>query len=430
MQHNNNRWSPSSWRQLATKHQPSYRDKNHLSEVLEKIRNLPPLVSPESVDLLSSQLKLAQAGKAMILQAGDCAESFDHCTERTICSQLSLIDDLGEQIARRNGKPTIKIGRIAGQYAKPRSAAFELISRQEVPVFLGDNINSINPQKRSPNPELLLEAYKLSQATLKIMAACLQQCSNNESKHFGQNRSKIFTSHEALLLPLEEANTHYVPELQGWYNLSAHMLWIGDRTRGLNEGHIEYARGIRNPIGVKVGPSANANELMAIIERLNPENAPGKISLITRFGWQNTQAVAGFISAVQDRRLKVLWLSDPMHGNTQVLANGIKTRRVEDITREIQTCESIHAALGSSQNGLHLETSGDPITECIGGTAELSETDLSRNYQSKCDPRLNRSQARDVALAFAEATAATNANLSTKNIFSIYPQRQTFEANK
>lgn len=386
-------WSPRSWRALVARQQPEYPDPQALGLVLGEIAALPPLVLPNSIERLKRQLAGACRGEALILQAGDCAESFEECTPAKVEGQVALIRAMAALWSQELSRPTVTIGRIAGQYAKPRSSATELLGGRLVPAFLGESINGLEVEERVPDPRRLLRAHFYACATLGFLREL--------------RRDDFFTSHEGLVLALEEAHTRYDDASGAWYNYSAHMLWIGERTRELSGAHVEYFRGIANPIGIKVGPDAEAREIVELIRRLDPAGVPGKIVLITRFGRARIDRLAALVGAVREARLEVLWLADPMHGNTTILPSGYKTRDLFDITAEIEGALKAHEARGSSLHGLHLELSAEPLTECTGGMQATTPSDVPRCYRSKCDPRLSQSQALEVAAFFAQVARAT-----------------------
>jgi 3-deoxy-7-phosphoheptulonate synthase len=381
-------WSPETWRERVARQQPQYRDSQALALVLGEIAALPPLVLPNSVEQLKRQLACAARGTALLLQAGDCAESFEECTQAKIEGQVGLIGSMAALWSRELSRPTVTIGRIAGQYAKPRSVSTELLEGRLVPAFLGDSINGLAAFEREPDPRRLLQAHFYACATLGLLRE--------------RRRDDFFTSHEGLMLALEQAHTRYDEARGAWYNHSAHMLWIGERTRELSGAHVEYFRGIANPIGVKLGPEADPREVVELVRRLDPAGVPGKIVLITRFGRARIARLAALVQAVQEAELEVLWLADPMHGNTTVLPSGYKTRDLGDITAEIEGALKAHQARGSTLHGLHLELSAEPLTECTGGSQATTASEVPRCYRSKCDPRLSQSQAVEVAEFFAQ----------------------------
>ncbi|KAJ6514361.1 DAHP synthetase [Mycena vitilis] len=461
-------WSPSSWKSKAIAQDVEYPDSKHLSKVLSKLETLPPLVTPSEIERLRHQLGLVQRNEAFLLHAGDCAESFDACTHENISAKIGLILSFSLILIWGARLPVVRIGRIAGQYAKPRSSKTEKIGDREVLSFRGDNVNGLDPNDRTPDPERLLSAYFHSTTTLNHVRALLTSgfaslhqprawslthvrspALRKEFEHivdglsdaldfsrtigvesgpsFEQGGARgtvgevdFYTSHEGLMLEYEQALTRAfaVPgasssdkakeegnkEGKAFYNTSAHFLWIGDRTRQLTGAHVEYFRGIRNPIGVKVGPSMPAEELVRLLDIINPRKEAGRVTLITRFGaGKIDEHLAGHIAAVQASGHGVVWICDPMHGNTQTSASGLKTRHFGTIIAELTSCLRIHAACGSRLGGVSLEFTGEineegfSVTECVGGSMELSEEELGLRYQSFCDPRLNFEQSLDLA---------------------------------
>lgn len=433
-------WNPSSWRDLPILQQPDYPDREAVQQTLAKLRTLPPLVHPNEIDNLKRQLGEASRGERFLLQGGDCAEIFSYCNGDAIESKLKVIIQMSLVLTYGARIPLVRVLRAAGQYAKPRSSPTENHNGQQIPSYRGDNINGFKPSERTPDPDRLLQAYFHSAATWNYVRALLsggfadlhrpQQWTLEhvrsdtvrtdyqelvrrmmDSLDFmrtihAENESStmsvdMFSSHEGLILDYEEALTRKVGSK--YYNSSAHFLWIGDRTRQLNGAHIEYFRGITNPIGVKVGPSMKDDELVQLVKKLNPSNEAGKITLITRYGCDKvSQFLPGHIRAVQAASLNVLWCSDPMHGNTESSASGLKTRRFEKIIDELSQNFRIHKDLGSKLGGVHFELTGDSVTECLGGSMEMHEDDLSTNYQTQCDPRLNYSQSMDMAFLISK----------------------------
>ena len=436
-------WSPESWREKLVLQQPVYPDSAQLSGVLKKLSQLPPLVTAWEVDRLRGQLAAAAAGRAFVLQGGDCSESFEDCNASTILRKLKVIIQMSLVLICGSRQRVVRIGRIAGQYAKPRSSDLERRGDVELPSYRGDIINraGFSLEERRPDPEMMLRAYERSAMTLNFVRALseggfadlhhpenwdmefvrntpgsrrYQQLleSLSESIRFMEvvspaglnelSRVDFFTSHEALLLFYEQALTR--PERhRGWYNLGAHMTWIGDRTRALEGAHVEYCRGIQNPIGLKVGNSMTPAELLELIRVLNPDNQPGRLTLIHRFGLDRIREKLPILTAaVQSSGLNVLWSCDPMHGNTQTTRSGIKTRSFDDIVSEIVSAFQIHRESGTRLSGIHLELTGEDVTECTGGPGNLTETDLSRDYRSTVDPRLNYEQSMEIAFLLAE----------------------------
>lgn len=430
-------WSPGSWRAKPIKQQPSYEDESSLAEVLRMIRTYPPLVFVGEVDHLKRQIADAAQGRRFVLQGGDCAERFQDCTPEAITSKLKILLQMSVVLSYGARRPVVRIGRIAGQYAKPRSSDVETVNGRVLPVFRGDNINSFvpDPELRRPDPKRLLTGYHTASMTLNYVRAMITggfadlhhpenwnlgflgkspQKQRYEAvvaniqdavafmQSFGGLRDELlgtvdfFTSHEGLLLGFEEAMTRQVRGR--YYNLSAHMLWIGDRTREFDGAHIEYFRGIANPIGIKWGPSADPAEMVRLIQCLNPDNEPGRITIITRFGAAKiADCLPAAIEAVQRAKLGVLWSSDPMHGNAIKTKNDIKTRDFDAILAELRQAFEIHAQAGSHLGGVHFELTGEDVTECTGGAQGIREEDLNRQYETFCDPRLNYNQSLEMA---------------------------------
>ncbi|TCD61912.1 hypothetical protein EIP91_007726 [Steccherinum ochraceum] len=460
-------WTPDSWRSRPAAQDVEYPDREHLSRVLSKIRNLPPLVTPSEIERLRHQLGQVQRNEAFLLHAGDCAESFDACTHENISNKIGLILSFSLILIWGARLPIVRIGRIAGQYAKPRSSATEKIGDREVTSFRGDNVNGLDPNDRTPDPERLLSAYFHSTTTLNHIRGLLtsgfaslnhprdwslshvrspalreefERITEGLSDALGFTRTigygkdssyeqggrrgaldevDFYTSHEGLMLDYEEALTRTFPipastiptvklfprpKPTAFYNTSAHFLWIGDRTRQLDGAHVEYFRGIRNPIGIKVGPSMKDEELIRLLDIVNVDKESGRVTLITRYGaGKIDNHLAGHIRAVQASGHPVVWICDPMHGNTLTSSSGLKTRNFGTIISELTSCMRIHSECDSRLNGVSLEFTGElneegfSVTECLGGSMELSEEQLGLRYQSFCDPRLNFEQSLDVA---------------------------------
>lgn len=436
-------WSPESWRNKVALQQPAYPDQVALSGALKRLSQLPPLVTAWEVDRLRGHLAAAAGGRGFVLQGGDCSESFEDCNAAAILRKLKVIIQMSLVLICGSRQRVVRIGRIAGQYAKPRSSDLERRGDVDLPSYRGDIINraGFSPEERRPDPEMMLRAYERSAMTLNFVRALseggfadlhhpenwdmefvrntpgskrYQQLleSLSESIRFMEvvsptglselSRVDFFTSHEALLLFYEQALTRSERQ-RGWYNLGAHMTWIGDRTRAIGGAHVEYCRGIRNPIGLKVGNSMNPEELLELIRILNPENEPGRLTLIHRFGVERIrEKLPVLAAAVQRSGLDVLWSCDPMHGNSQTTRGGIKTRSFDDIVSEIVCAFQIHRDAGTRLSGIHLELTGEDVTECTGGPGNLTEADLSRDYRSTVDPRLNYEQSMEIAFLLAE----------------------------
>jgi 3-deoxy-7-phosphoheptulonate synthase len=443
-----NIWTPDSWRNFPIKQQPSYEDKEKLLKIEKELASYPPLIFAEEARRLKSQLAKVSNGEAFLLQGGDCAESFQAFDAGNIKSLFKIMMQMAIVMTFSSGKPVVKVGRIAGQFAKPRSSDTEVIDGIEFPSYRGDIINDIKAttKARTPNPKKLLKAYNQSAATLNLLRAFarggfadlnkvhrwnLDFMQNNplgekyeeladkisETLQFmasigitSENTSALretilYTSHEALLLNYEEALTRRDSLTNDWYDCSAHMLWIGDRTRALDEAHIEYFRGIQNPIGCKVGPSMKEDELIQLIDALNPTNEAGRLNLIVRMGANKVGDIyPKLLERVEREGKKIVWSCDPMHGNVEKANNGYKTRDFANILSEVQQFFQIHKAQGSVAGGIHLEMTGQDVTECTGSTsANISVADLNSRYHTQCDPRLNADQSLELAFMIAES---------------------------
>ncbi|KAL1527143.1 hypothetical protein AB1Y20_015825 [Prymnesium parvum] len=427
-------WAPGSWRSYECSQMAVYEDQEELSAVLAKLSKVPPLVHHAEVDRLVAQLASAARGESFILQGGDCAERFVDCQGERLDAQVQLLVQMGAIVAAATGKPCVRIARLAGQYGKPRSKPTENVPGfGEIFSFKGDNINGYDPKDRKWDPQRLLQGYWHSAATLNYVRALQMSETFSEemmapldvqflskSPSFASWSSVataakaaaaapgLFTAHEAMQLDLEEALTREVAG-KGFYNLSAHMVWIGDRTRQLLGGHVEYFRGIRNPIGCKVGPSMGAEELKQLVKILNPDNIEGKLVLITRYGNDKVEAMLPpHIKAVQESGIHVVWQADGVHGNTvTAAANKLKTRAYADVLGECTKAIAIHKANGSILAGVHLEMTGQKtVTECTGGCINIFEAMLTNNYETYCDPRLNYGQSIEAAFAVSDALLA------------------------
>jgi len=441
------RWTPSSWRAKPAKHMPTdYPDPAVLTRVETTLRAMPPLVFAGEARQLKSLLGEVAAGRAFLLQGGDCAESFKEFAADNIRDTFRLLLQMAVVLTFAGGKPVVKLGRIAGQFAKPRSEATETINGVTLPSYRGDNINGMdfNPIDRAPDPERLLRAYNQSAATLNLLRAFagggyadlhnihrwtlgFVEGSPNGARyrelgdkisealdfmaavgvtgetHSEMHRVDFFTSHEALLLNYEEALTRVDSTSGDWYDTSAHMLWIGERTRQLDGAHIEYMRGIKNPIGLKCGPTMEPEDLLRLTEVLNPANEPGRLTLIGRFGADKVaDRLPRLMAATKRAGREVVWSIDPMHGNTLKAANGYKTRPFDRILAEVRGFVEVARAEGVHPGGVHLEMTGQNVTECLGGARALSEGELADRYHTHCDPRLNADQALELAFLVAE----------------------------
>ncbi|GAB5587361.1 hypothetical protein Unana1_02261 [Umbelopsis nana] len=442
----NSNWSVDSWKNKPVLQDVVYDDQEHFHRVLKKLNHLPPMVTPTEIEELRDQLKEAALGKRFLLQGGDCAELFDYCSQSPIESKLKVLLQMSLVLIWGARTPVVRIARMAGQYAKPRSKPTEMHEGKEIPSFRGDNVNGFDPSDRQPDPERLLQAYFHSAATLNYVRAILDSgfadlhkphSWNLDHVRSGSTRKEYqaivdrlteamdfmhtigadsppslshvdwYTSHEGLLLEYEAALTReQVSPSTGekkWYNTGAHFLWIGDRTRQPEGGHVEYMKGIENPVGIKVGPTTNPEDLPIILDAINPGKEIGKVTLITRYGAGNVEKLLpAHIEAVRKSGHIPVWVCDPMHGNTKSATGGIKTRHFADIVTELTSSFKVHESVGSKLNGVHFELTGDSVTECVGGSMELKDTDLSTNYQTYCDPRLNYEQSLDVAFLIAQ----------------------------
>jgi len=444
-------WSPDSWRTKTALQQPTYRDAAAVRRVLGEIATLPPLVTSWEVLALKQQLAEAQEGQRFVLQGGDCAESFSECTSASITAKLKILLQMSLVLIQGSRKPVTRIGRFAGQYAKPRSEDLETRDGVSLPAYRGDIVNRspFNAADREPDPQLLLRGYERSALTLNFVRALVKggfadlhhpeywdlafaensplageyhriTSSIAESLQFMESilgvkageldRVDFFTSHEGLHLGYEEALTRRVPRREGWFNLSAHFPWVGLRTSAVDGAHIEYFRGIVNPIGLKIGATTTPEQLARLVETLNPADEPGRLTLIHRFGVRHlADKLPCLIRAIRRAGRKVLWICDPMHGNTRVTAEGIKTRSFEDIRHELETAFDVHAAEGSYLGGVHIELTGGDVTECTGGARGLTDHDLKLAYLTEVDPRLNWEQALEIAMLVAHKMARSRA---------------------
>ncbi|MGL4323328.1 MAG: class II 3-deoxy-7-phosphoheptulonate synthase [Beijerinckiaceae bacterium] len=440
------RWTPTSWRKKPVVQMPSYPDKAALTQVEAQLGGFPPLVFAGEARKLKRNLAKVAKGEAFLLQGGDCAESFAEHSADNIRDFFRVFLQMAVVLTFAGGSPVVKVGRIAGQFAKPRSSDTEKKDGIELPSYRGDivNDNAFTADARVPDPRRQLEAFRQSAATLNLLRAFANGgYANLENAHRWMlgfvkdspqsgkysalsNRitetlefmraigidpetnpemrsTDFFTSHEALLLGYEEALTRIDSTSGDWYATSGHMLWIGDRTRQLDHAHVEFFRGIQNPIGLKCGPSLKPDELLKLIDILNPQDEAGRLTLIARFGAEKVgDHLPGLIRAVQKEGRTVVWSCDPMHGNTITSANGYKTRPYEQVVREIKNFFAIHQAEGTYAGGVHLEMTGKNVTECTGGARAISDGDLADRYHTFCDPRLNAEQALEVAFMLAE----------------------------
>jgi 3-deoxy-7-phosphoheptulonate synthase len=432
-------WAPDSWQQRTALQQPTYEDKAELDGALGELATLPPLVTSWEVLALKDQLAEAQEGKRFLLQGGDCAESFADCNSSIISNRLKVLLQMSLVLVHGLKRPVLRVGRFAGQYAKPRSTDTETREGLTLPSFRGDVINSpeFTAESRRADPRRLIKAHARSAMTMNFVRGLIDGgfadlhhpeywdlawvehsplaaeyrkmvTDIGDSLRFMETlagpvqsyqRVDFYTAHEALLLHYEQAQTRQVPRQWGWFNLSTHFPWIGMRTAALDGAHTEYFRGIRNPIAVKVGPTVKPDDLLRLIDVLNPHDEPGRLTLIHRMGNDKiTEALPPLLNAVKADGRRVLWVADPMHGNTESTSNGFKTRRFDNITGEVDKAFDVHAAAGTRLGGVHLELTGEDVTECTGGARGLDDVGLEWAYKSMVDPRLNYEQSLEMAM--------------------------------
>ena len=437
---NNARWQPDSWQAREASQQPDYPDKEELKQALQELASLPPLVTSWEILSLKKQIAEAQTGERFFLQGGDCAESFAECNSDVITNRLKVLLQMSLALTHGLQKPVIRVGRFAGQYAKPRSSDVETRDGVKLPSYRGDLVNSVEftAEARRPDPQRLIHGHASSSMTMNFvrslvdggfadlhhpeywnlswvehsplaeefqrLADSLGRAVNFMETVSGRRagvlkRVDFYTSHEGLHLHYEQAGTRKVPRQEGWFDLTTHFPWIGMRTAEIDGAHVEFFRGIRNPVGVKIGPGTDGRGVQRLLEVLNPEKEVGRIVLIHRMGVaQIEEKLPELIRAVQDMASPVLWVSDPMHGNTETTGSGIKTRRFRNVTREMEAAIEIHHQLGSHLGGVHLELTGENVTECTGGARNLGEADLGKAYKTIVDPRLNYEQALEMAM--------------------------------
>ncbi len=387
-------WSPDSWQGKEALQLPYYADLDALAAVTNTLKDSTSLVAAEEARRLKKSLAAAATGEAFLLQAGDCAESFAEFHQKNIRGTFDVIRQMAQVMTATSRIPVIKVGRIAGQFAKPRSDSNETQGGVTLPSYKGDIINGMDftPDSRRPEPQRMLQAYKQCTATLNLLRGFARETG-----------TAFFTAHEALLLPYEQALTRVDKAASGWYDASAHFLWVGDRTRQPDSAHVEFLRGINNPIGIKCGPTLAAEELLALLAILNPANEPGRITLISRMGHQKVSDVLpGLIRAVKAEGHIVTWACDPMHGNTTTSSTGYKTREFGNILSEVKKFFAIHHAEGTIPGGVQLELAGRDVTECTGGKFKVTEEKLPQRYHTHCDPRLNASQGLELASLIAD----------------------------
>ena len=439
------KWNLNSWTKYPAKHLPVYQDKKELDLVLSKIKKYPPLVFAGETRSLKESLAEVVKGKAFLLQGGDCAESFEEFNPDNIRDTFKAILQMSLVLTHSASVPVIKVGRMAGQFSKPRSSPVEKKDGKELPSYLGDNINAMefSEKARIPDAKRLFRAYSQSASTLNLIRAFsqggfadlrqvhlwnlgfinkktkgkykeiedkisdalsfMEACGINPENNRRLRTVNFYTSHEALLLPFEEAMTRVDSTTGEYHDTSAHFVWIGDRTRQPDGAHVEFCRGIKNPIGLKCGPSLKTDELIKLSNILNPDNEAGKLTLISRFGANKVEEfLPKLIKAVKKEGLNVVWSCDPMHGNTIKATSGLKTRPFDSVLKEVTNVFAVHHAEGSYAGGLHVEMTGQDVTECTGGAQKISDSDLSNRYRTHCDPRLNASQALELAFLISE----------------------------
>ncbi len=453
-------WTPSSWREKPALQIPTYPDQSALNAVEAELRGMPPLVFAGEARNLQSKLADVAAGKAFLLQGGDCAESFAEFNANKIRDTFRVILQMAVVLTYAGGLPVVKLGRIAGQFAKPRSSDHETRGDVTLPSYRGDNINGFDftPEARAYDPQRMLKAYHQSSATLNLLRAFAKGGYADLRRVHGWNldfiegsplgaryqdtaariddavrfmaacgvtgetvpamkQTDFYTSHEALLLPFEEAMTR-TDSLSGqYYDTSAHMLWIGARTHQLDNAQVEFMRGIKNPLGLKCSPTLTPDELLSLIDKLNPDNTPGRITLIARMGHNHVlEKLTPLVRAVRDAGRVVVWSCDPMHGNTITSDSGYKTRRFDHVLAEVKGFFAVHRAEGTHPGGVHFEMTGENVTECMGGAEDITDADLANRYNTQCDPRLNANQALELAFLIADELKAVRQDCAAHNV--------------
>ena len=440
------KWNKDSWRDYNILQQPVYPDITKLRECEDKLSKLPPLVFAGEVRNLKDELAKVTQGHGFLLQGGDCAESFANFNAVNIRDMFKIILQMAIVLTFAGGCPVVKVGRVAGQFAKPRSSDYEEINGVKLPSYRGDIINGFefNESARVPDPKRMIDAYYQSASTLNLLRAFsrgglanlhevhrwnlgfvkrseldekfeklaseltnalkfMEACGVTTSNTPTLSETKLYTSHEALLLPYEEALTR-VDSLSGdWYDCSAHMLWIGERTRGVDDAHVHFLSGVKNPIGCKIGPNATADDVIKLANKLNPNNENGRLNIIIRMGADKIESrLSNILKDIKSEGLNILWSIDPMHGNTVKASNGYKTREFDNVLREVKSFFDIHNACGTIPGGVHLEMTGQDVTECTGGAFKVTQEALASRYETQCDPRLNADQALELAFLIAD----------------------------
>ncbi len=445
MSSSQNNWTKSSWKDFTALQQPNWPEQHAVDKALDNLTTLPPLVFAGEIRSLKALLAKAVTGDAFLLQGGDCSENFNQVTAPNIRETLKVLLQMSVVLTYAGAKPVVKVGRIAGQFAKPRSSDMETIDGVELPSYRGDMVNSsaFTKESRTPNPKYMLKGYNMAASTLNLLRAFTRggfgslqrvQAWNQEfvanspmgrsydrlAKQISQaigfmetigissetpqiNQTQLFTSHEALLLQYEEALTRQDHITGNWYDCSAHMLWIGERTRQVDNAHVEFLRGVHNPIGVKLGPTYDLDEVKKLVESLNPENEAGRLTFITRLGMKQVEKVLPpLLREMKREGFNIVWSCDPMHANTYTAKSGHKTRNFNDILSEITCFFETHWSEGTIPGGVHLEMTGNNVTECTGGAQNIGDEELASNYLTSCDPRLNAEQSLEVAFQIAD----------------------------
>lgn len=446
-----NSWDPTSWRAKPNAQEVRYDDPEALEQTVRSLRGLPPLVTSWEIERLKSFIGDAQEGRRFVLQGGDCAETMTDCRAEPIVNKLKILLKMSLVLILGGRKPVVRVGRFAGQYAKPRSSPTETREGVELPSYYGDLVNrsEFTREARRPDPKHLLSGYQHAAMTLNFVRslsaggfadlhhpeywdlsflkggaltshlrdeyhAITKQLADalrfmealGEGAIDELSRVEFYTSHEGLNLHYESAQTKRVPRREGFYDLTTHLPWIGERTRALDGAHIEFFRGVSNPLGIKLGPKVTGDEAIRLLDVLNPREERGRITLITRMGATKVDALVPLLDRIKREGRRVLWLCDPMHGNTVATSGGIKTRNFDAILKELEATFDAHASAGTILGGVHFELTGDDVTECIGGASGITESDLSRNYETLCDPRLNQAQALEMAFRIAHRMRA------------------------
>jgi len=445
---NNAAWTADSWKSRVDSQAVGYDDPAALEAACTRLRELPPLVTSWEIERLKELLADAQQGKRFLVQGGDCAETVADCRSPVIANKLKILLQMSLVMIHEGKRPVIRVGRFAGQYAKPRTKPTESREGVSLPSYFGDMVNraDFTTSGRRPDPENMIQAYAHAAMTLNFIRSLsaagfadvhhpeywelsffrnarvpdtlhdeyertTRQLAEalrfmealGESTVEDLTRVEFYTAHEGLNLHYESAQTRRVPRRDGWYDLTTHFPWIGERTRALDGAHVEFFRGIENPLGVKLGPSVTADQVLRLIDTLNPRNEPGKLALVTRMGASRVADVLpGLLEVIKRSGRTVLWVCDPMHGNTQTAPSGLKTRDFDDILREVETTFDVHEAYGTYLGGVHFELTGEDVTECIGGAAGVTMNDLDKNYATACDPRLNYRQALEMGFRLAK----------------------------